>query len=195
MEQNDVRAKAPSILYGRFIWFHIPCFLPWCEPPIGAGCLPFTRSNSFCAIWVCTSSSSSMTDDWMGFCTMKTLFGSNRKASSQMNSSRSFRPLRPRSKTSTAASIGQIPVRPLVVSVCCLLWCFRPFGLFSRILPCWFLRRVLEGSPSLLVVLIPKCYQSDVSPVRLKVRSSPFSQLLLRISTVAKRKSQHFLGT
>ena len=39
--------------------------------------------------------------------------------------------------------------------VCCLLWCFRPFGLFSRILPCWFLRRVLEGSPSLLVVLIP----------------------------------------
>ena len=26
--------------------------------------------------------------------------------------------------------------------------------LLSRILPCWFLRRVLEGSPSLLVVLI-----------------------------------------
>ena len=96
----------------------------------------------------------SMTDDWVGFCTKKMLFGSNRKASSQINSSRSFRPLRPRSKTSTAASIGQIPVRPLVVSVCCLLWCFRPFGLFSRILPCWFLIRVLEGSPSLLVVLI-----------------------------------------
>ena len=95
-----------------------------------------------------------MTDDWVGFCTKKMLFGSNRKASSQIKSSRSFRPLRPRSKTSTAASIGQIPVRPLVVSVCCLLWCFRSFGLFSRILPCWFLRRVLEGSPSLLVVLI-----------------------------------------
>ncbi len=47
-----------------------------------------------------------------------------------------------------AASIGQIPV-----FLCCLGLLLTPL-LVTWILPCWFLRRVIEGSPSLLVVLI-----------------------------------------
>ena len=73
--------------------------------------------------------------DWVGFCTKEMLCGSNRKASSQIDSSRSFRPLLPRSKTSTAASIGQIPVPPCCLGV--LLAVVLPaVCLFSRILPC-----------------------------------------------------------
>ena len=49
-----------------------------------------------------------------------------------------------------AASIGQIPV-----FLCCLGLLLTPL-LVTCILPCWFLRRVYEGSPSLLVVLINK---------------------------------------
>ena len=47
-----------------------------------------------------------------------------------------------------AASIGQIPV-----FLCCLGLLLTPL-LVTWILPCWFLRRVIEGSPGLLVVLI-----------------------------------------
>ena len=40
--------------------------------------------------------------------------------------------------------------------------------LLSRILPCWFLKRVFEGSPSLLVVLIHRFFNSGLCAFGLK---------------------------
>ena len=62
-----------------------------------------------------------------------------------------------------AASIGQIPV-----FLCCLGLLLTPL-LVTWILPCWFLRRVVEGSPSFLVVLISALFMGK--PLRLGIIS------------------------
>ena len=94
-----------------------------------------------------------MTDDWVGFCTKKLLFGSNRKASSQIKSSRSFRPLRPRSKTSHSRLDWPNPRAPLLSRCVACCGASGRLPVFSNLAVLIF-RRVCEGSPSLLVVLI-----------------------------------------
>ena len=91
--------------------------------------------------------------DWVGFCTKEMLCGSNRKASSQINSSRSFRPLRPRSRTSHSRLDWPNPRAPLLSRCVACCGASGRLPVFSNLAVLIF-RRVCEGSPSLLVVLI-----------------------------------------
>ena len=98
--------------------------------------------------------------DWVGFCTKEMLCGSNRKASSQINSSRSFRPLRPRSKTSHSRLDWPNPRAPLLSRCVACCGASGRLPVFSNLAVLIF-RRVCEGSPSLLVVLITHPYNQS----------------------------------
>ena len=90
---------------------------------------------------------------WVGICIKEMQFGSNRKASSQINSSRSFRPLRPRSKTSHNRLNWPNPRAPLLSRCAACCGASSRLPVFSNLAVLIF-RRVSEGSTSLLVVLI-----------------------------------------